>query len=149
MHVKTFTPSFIKGTSHKQINIKPDIYNQTNHMITTNGFFKPKAEKHVYSMANGKHIPMVYVQYLRTLNDKNRLINDVHRMLILSVCRRLTDRSACCDQFIIGTPLGHEFIMCVLLYDRSIRHHCYDVSSLDSRQPVSDDDAGSSFSCLI
>lgn len=72
-----------------------------------------------------------------------------HHMLIIGVCRRLADRSACGDQFMIGAPLGHEFIMCALLYDSSLRHHRYDVSSLDSRQPVSDDDAGSSSSCLI
>lgn len=39
--------------------------------------------------------------------------------------------------------------MCAFFYDSPTRHHCYDVSSLDSRQPVSDDDAGSSFSRLI
>ena len=64
-------------------------------------------------------------------------------------CRRLADRSACCDQFIIGAPPGHKFIMCVLFYDSSVGHHCYDVSSLDSRQPVSDDDASSTFSRFI
>lgn len=39
--------------------------------------------------------------------------------------------------------------MCALLDDSSMRHHSYDVCSLDGGQPVSDDDAGSSFSCLI
>lgn len=39
--------------------------------------------------------------------------------------------------------------MCASFYDSSIRHHCYDVSLLDSRQPVSDDNASSSFHCLI
>lgn len=39
--------------------------------------------------------------------------------------------------------------MCALLYDSSMRHNCYDVSSLDSRQPVSDDDACSPFSRFI
>lgn len=70
-------------------------------------------------------------------------------MHIICGCRHLADRSTCCDQFIIGAPLSHEFIMCALFYNNSVRHHCYDVSSLDSREPVSDDDAGSSFSCLV
>lgn len=70
-------------------------------------------------------------------------------MLILCGCKHLADRSTCCDQFIIGAPLGHEFIMRALLYDNSTGHHCDDVSGLDSRQPVSDDNAGSSFSCII
>lgn len=70
-------------------------------------------------------------------------------LLIICGCRHLADRSACCDQFIIGAPLGHEFIMSALFYDNSMRHDCYDVSSLDSGQPVSNDDAGSSFSRLI
>lgn len=70
-------------------------------------------------------------------------------MFIICGGRRLADRSTRCDQFIIGAHLGHEFIMCALFYDSSFRHHCYDVSSLDCRQPVSDDDAGSSFSRLV
>lgn len=39
--------------------------------------------------------------------------------------------------------------MRALLYYNSTRHHRNDVSSLDSRQPVSNDDTGSSFSCFI
>lgn len=116
---------------------------------------------------------MAYVQSLRALHkssvstssvflsvisqDHNTLIqctirpiqNNLHHMLLKYDWRHLADRSACCDQFIIGSPLGHEFIMRALFYDSSMRHHCYDVSGLDSRQPVSDDDAGSSFSRLI
>lgn len=39
--------------------------------------------------------------------------------------------------------------MCAFLYDSPTRHHCYDVSSLNGRQPVSDDNAGSSYSGFI
>lgn len=65
------------------------------------------------------------------------------------ITKNLADRCARCDQFIIGASLGHEFIMCALFYDSSIWHHRDDVSRLDSWEPVSDDDAGSSFSGLI
>lgn len=66
-------------------------------------------------------------------------------MLIIA----LADRSPCFDQFIVGPPLGHEITMSALLNDGSIGHHRYDVGIPDRRQPVSDGDAGPSFSRLI
>lgn len=66
-----------------------------------------------------------------------------------NACRLLADGGARCDQFVIGTPLGHEFFMCALFYDNSLRHHCYDVSSLNGGQSVSNDYTGASFSGLI
>lgn len=62
---------------------------------------------------------------------------------------KLTDGSTSGDQFIIGPSLGHKWIMCAFFYHNSMRHHSYDVSGLNRREPVSDDDAGSTFSCLI
>lgn len=120
-------------------------------------------------MPNEKSLPMVCVQSLRALHKSNvkdflsmtpqddafiqctirPMQRNSHHTCIICGCRRLADRSPCCDQFMIGSPLGHECIVCALLYDSSMKHHRYDVSSLDSRQPVSDDDAGSSFSRLI
>lgn len=38
----------------------------------------------------------------------------------VNTIRVLADRSTCCDQFVIGAPLGHEFIMCALLDDSSV-----------------------------
>lgn len=64
-------------------------------------------------------------------------------------CRPLADRSTRRYQFIIGTLLGHKVIVSAFFNDGAARHDCDDVSCLDGGQPVSDDDAGSSFSCLI
>lgn len=64
-------------------------------------------------------------------------------------CRILADRGSRGDKFVIRSSLGHQFIVCAFFYDRPTRHHCYDVSSLDCRQPVSDDDTSSSFSGFV
>lgn len=59
------------------------------------------------------------------------------------------DRSARCDQFVVGALPGHELVMCALFYHHSVRHHRYDIRRLDGRQPVRDHDAGSPFSRLV
>lgn len=68
---------------------------------------------------------------------------------LLQCCRILADRGSCWDKFIISSSLGHQFIVCAFFYDRPTRHHRYDVSILDGRQAVSDDDTSSSFSGFV